>query len=457
MRHFLRKNNYKFIDRFKKNESGSILPIAAVFVLILVVISGAAVDITRAVSEREKLAHALDASALALATRLSSVEMDDDEIREFLEGSLRANLLGAATTDDAIANIAFEIDEDEGTVLVSSNASVGTYFTSIGGLGPETFDVGTFAEVSFSNTTVELAMVLDVTGSMGGKIGALRDAANSMVDILLPAEIDPDDSKVRISLVPYAEGVNLGSYASTVTQGSSTSDNCVSEREGAQGFTDAVYNYAGANSEFFIGGVDYWVYDDGSSNSWYTGQDYCPDSEVVPLTADHDVLENAIDDLEANGGTGGQVGIAWGWYTISPRWASLWPTDSDPLAYSEGTNLKFALIMTDGVFNADFTRMTTDCDGGCAEAEYAVEWYTANPSMSDAPATRAVQLCDAMSDEGVEVFAIYFDTGGSGYGDTLMSRCASSSDNYYLAENSSDLEQAFAAIARKIQRIYISK
>ena len=49
-------------------------------------------------------------------------------------------------------------------------------------------------------------------------------------------------------------------------------------------------------------------------------------SEVMPLTSDVDALKAKINGLSASGGTAGHLGTAWAWYTLSPNWASLWPT-----------------------------------------------------------------------------------------------------------------------------------
>ena len=76
----------------------------------------------------------------------------------------------------------------------------------------------------YSDKTVEVAMMLDVTGSMAAnrsaktdKIGDLRDAASTAVDNLLDkATSDPNNPRVRVAIVPYAEAVNTGGLAGQV-------------------------------------------------------------------------------------------------------------------------------------------------------------------------------------------------------------------------------------------------
>ena len=69
---------------------------------------------------------------------------------------------------------------------------------------------------------------------MSGDMKTLRSASEGLVNILIPAETDEADSKVRISLVPYSQGVNLGAYAGPVkgsAHGYSDGSVCVSERQ----------------------------------------------------------------------------------------------------------------------------------------------------------------------------------------------------------------------------------
>ncbi|EEE43836.1 TadE/TadG family type IV pilus assembly protein [Roseibium alexandrii] len=460
------------ISKFNRNQDGSILPIFAGMVLVLVVIGGAAIDISRAVNAREKLAYAIDAAALSVATDLSTTVLRDNQIKTRIENSFRANLSDAEFLDQAIDNLDFDVDSNAGTVTVSSSAGLNNYFLNIpgfgkDGLGPDVFNFGTSAEVNYSRFDVELALVVDVTGSMAGDMGALRDAAEEVVDILIEDDASNSASKVRISLVPYSQGVNLGSYASTVTNGSTSWRNCVNEREGQQKYTDAVYNYDGTNSEYFHGLQSYFIWDYGSSENWSSARDDCPSSSLQPLTSDKNTLISDIRNLSSGGGTGGQTGVAWGWYTLSPNWTSLWPTDSDPEPYGNGTPdddvKKFALIMTDGDFNAQYGKEErTTCTGRgrnrvCTTNEYWVERYHRYSDYNDPPATRARTLCDAMKAENIEIFTVFFDTGGSAFGDDLMSYCASGSDYYYEADNKDELITAFSNIAKRIQQIYLSQ
>ncbi|MCK7614472.1 pilus assembly protein TadG-related protein [Roseibium sediminicola] len=448
------------------------LPIFALMVIFLVVVLGAGFDVSRAVNAREKLSYALDAAALTVATDLSTSVMTDAEITQALTASFKTNLQGTEFLDDAIANLTFSVDSENGIVRVASKASLKNYFIDFGGygkkaLGPEKFEFGTSSQVSYSRFDVELALVVDVTGSMAGDMKTLRSASEGLVNILIPADTDEADSKVRISLVPYSQGVNLGAYAGLVKGGAhgySDGSVCVSERQDYKDgnstykvkLTDDPYNYFDKTNPppkgTFYGG----------------GSDKCAKSSaMIPLTADRADLIKAIKALESSGGTSGQTGVVWGWNSLSPNYANLWPADSEPAAYDDDRVLKFAVIMTDGDNNRYYkfteTRLENVCTGKgkdktCQWKEIAVnawEEVSEGESYSNTSSTTQRDLCEAMKDAKIEVFGVYFGSNNNSAGAKNMKSCASDG-NYYQATSASGLIAAFANIARKIQSIYLS-
>ncbi|WP_417687345.1 pilus assembly protein TadG-related protein [Roseibium sp.] len=462
------------LRKFRDDVRGAVLPYVGLLGIVMVVVAGAGIDYGRAINEREIMAHALDAAALAVASQLSTSIMSDAEIGDMLEQTFEANLSALGYKNVALDNMTFTVDPDEGVVRVSSSINVPTYFVGLAGIGPETIPVRVNTEVNYSKFDVELTLVLDVTGSMGGDMGALKDASQELLNTLIPAGTAESDSKVRISIVPYSQGVNLGLNAATVTNGTATGG-CVTERLAPGNFTDDAYDYK----------VD--EEDDDPAVTYYFGggSSRCPLSQLQPLTANRRTLETSITGLVANGGTAGQTGIAWGWYTLSPEWANFWPAASAPEAYTNTDVLKFAVVMTDGDFNQqyDYVRDGEDCSGGEWQTQLVWRWtwrgwrqveervwvqncvpryrwnetYLSRATYNDPPATRAREICDAMADEGIEIYSIYFDTGGAGFGDDLMEACASSPRNYYTADSREDLINAFGNIAKKIQSIYLAK
>ena len=415
------------------------------------------------------MANALDAAALAIASELSSSPMSDKEINQSLEAWFAANLNDMGYADVAIENLQHTVDPETGTISVSSSVGVPTKFIHIGGIGPDTITVGVDTQVSYSKFDVELALVLDVTGSMSrdpNDMEALKKAATSLVDTLIPDRPHHQNSKIKISIVPYSQGVNLGEYATRVTNGNAGSKHCATERSGDKKYTDAIYNYDGNDSEFFGGETDYEMEMYSRPRKTYSTYAACPSTSLLPLTAKRTLLLKEIDELEGKNGTAGQTGISWGWYTLSPTWASLWPPESSPADYDDEDTLKFAVIMTDGGFNMQYDSEEVTSTTGChnifrkCETTTTKTWYQTwypYPDYNDEPAARGREFCDAMKKEGIRIYSIFFETVDSNFGKKLMSYCASESSNFYYASSQSDLISAFGNIAKKVQAVYLAK
>jgi Flp pilus assembly protein TadG len=457
---------------FVAESSGSILPIFGLMVIMMLVIAGGAFDISRTVNAREKLSYAIDAAALSVAAELSTTVMSDAEITQALEDSFRANLSQAEFLDDVIVNLEFDVDPENGTIEVCSSAMLGTYFIDLGGygkdaLGPDVLGFGTCGSVTYSRFDVELALVLDVTGSMRNDMDTLRDAADGLVDILIPDGTDEEDSKVRISLVPYSQGVNLGPYADKVkgdAYGYSDGSDCVTER---QDYDDGSETY---EVKYTDKPYDYYDETDPppAATFYGGGSNRCSSvSEMIPLTADREVLVDAIADLDDNGGTAGQTGVVWGWNSLSPFYAEVWPTDSKPEAYDNEDVLKFAIIMTDGDNNRyyEFVEEEESCGWKYTWSGWRWECNTVtvndwrergeSESYSNTSSTDQRALCEAMKQAGIEIFGVYFGSNNSSAGSRNMQSCASDG-NYYQATSADELINAFSNIAKKIQQIFIS-
>ncbi len=87
--------NFKINRRFLTQREGAVLPIFALMVIFLIVVMGAAVDVSRTVNAREKLSYAIDAAALSVAADLSTSLMTDEQIKQALTDSFKSNLDGA--------------------------------------------------------------------------------------------------------------------------------------------------------------------------------------------------------------------------------------------------------------------------------------------------------------------------------------------------------------------------
>lgn len=219
--------------------------------------------------------------------------------------------------------------------------------------------------------------------------------------------------------------------------------NCVTERVGTSAHTD-----------------------DAPATS-YIGRDYpggdglvaCNTSNMItPLTSDRSALTTAIDNMSINGSTAGQIGAEWGWYMVSPNWASQWPDDINrPKAYGTSELVKVVVLMTDGEFN------TAHCNGVTAE-NYAVGSVPTNDRIDTsvctpaaAPFTLAQNTCTAMKQKGVVIYTVGFQLNTALEGDEFLAACATSTSHAYLASTNEELRENFKEIATSITKLRLSK
>ena len=223
--------------------------------------------------------------------------------------------------------------------------------------------------------------------------------------------------------------------------------NCVSERAGAQAYTDAAP------------AVGQWI-----GRNYPDSNNSCLGSQISPLSSDIDSLKSKINGYTATGSTAGQIGIAWGWYMVSPSFGSLWGSaDSRPADYEPSKTLKAVVLMTDGDFNTPYCQGVISRDapsnGSAGRAEFQI-----NCSDNGSPFAQSVAMCDAMKRENVVVYTVGFglgtNRGGAGVDTAIevMEACATSKDKHFFQANSgTDLKEAFKAIGRDITRLRIAR
>ncbi len=129
---------------------------------------------------------------------------------------MKANLKSYPNVTLEEDQTSFTLSGDD-VVIADARVQVKTLVANIflppyGQLMDDYLPVGSHSEVDRSSRNIEVALVLDVTGSMGGqKIADLKTAAKELVDIIVQPVQTPYYSK--LALVPYSMGVNLGSNA----------------------------------------------------------------------------------------------------------------------------------------------------------------------------------------------------------------------------------------------------
>ncbi|WP_411818119.1 hypothetical protein [Hyphococcus sp. DH-69] len=202
--------------RFARNNDGNIIFLFAFMLSVLFLFAGGAVDYTRWNAVRADMIESMDASSLALA-QLSATDPDltTEELkaygRKFFEANFNYenNLLPGW-------NIEFTLD-DEAVVLTCVTGKLKTYLLGVAGI--KKLDIDKCVEITKRGSgRVELALVLDVTGSMGNKIDgvkkidSLKDAVETLLDVMYGEKTESDN--IKIGVVPFNAYVNVGEAAS---------------------------------------------------------------------------------------------------------------------------------------------------------------------------------------------------------------------------------------------------
>jgi len=378
-------------------------------------------------------------------------------------------------------------------VEVIATAKVPTSFMQVLNIGSMT--VTARAVVNRQVRGLELALVMDNTGSMrsGGKMDAMKDAAAELIDILYGEREEVED--FYVSLVPYAAMVNVGNQREAWLQGynpagfgATSWKGCVEARIDVAGLdssdlppsdglwnpalwpsTEGVYPSTGDN-DWNNGNIDE---SNGAQNDGLGPNLGCGPAITPLITRKSDVL-TAIDEMLPwhRGGTMANLGLAWGWRTISPQWRGLWGGDTPaflPFDYGEDFMDKAVVLLTDG--ENQWYDWPVGLPGKPDVGTYPGADYTAYgrlneerlgagiDSNSEAKAeinSRMADLCTAMKAQNIILFTILFQVNDSDT-ETLYQDCATSPDHFFDAESNGELESVFQTIGTELANLRLSE
>lgn len=394
-----------FFQALARNERGSIATFLAVAVIPLVAFGGLAVDSARGYLAKQRLSYAIESAALAAAK--AGVNATDAEIEEIGNRYFNANF-PAGSMGSMNLDVTYAISTNKREITVNASTDIQTAMMTV--LGIDTMTVGSQVTALRESKGLELVLALDNTGSMGGYVDDLEDAAQQLLDVLY-GETDTVEN-LWVSVVPFDTRVNLANYAGNVAFAPSDANRvCANPRPSPYTTDEAAPSTSAFNSEY---------------TQWSRG---CKGAPALALTAEKSTVEAALADMDAEGYTRIDVGASWAHRMLSPAWRGLWGNAELPLDYNTPLMDKAAIIMTDGENNPK---------DGTSKA-------TAN--------ARLLESCTAMKADNIIVYTIQYRDDDEDL-KTLMKNCATSNQHYFYAEDD-DLTSVFDQIANQLSNLRI--
>lgn len=184
-----------------RDQSGNVAMIWALTMVGLLGTVGLGVDMTRAHSARQQLQMAADGAVLA-AERASALPFARRE--DIARQHILANLPTGVNPDD----IQITLIETEDGHRVEARAPSQLTLARLISNGETAFRVTVSADAAAgAPEPIEVALVLDNTGSMRNDMNALRQGADAMAEALFDAT---RGENFRMAVVPYVAAVNIG-------------------------------------------------------------------------------------------------------------------------------------------------------------------------------------------------------------------------------------------------------
>jgi Flp pilus assembly protein TadG len=399
------------VNKFLRNISGNVGLMFGVAAIPLLIGCGVAVDMVRMNNANTILQAAADAAALAGAT--SKKLNNPVQISKLVNDFLVVNGLPKSITSGI--KIEQGKNPQTGGFKVKVTGQFSTTLMSLAGI--KAMDVTGLSEVNLGIQGMEVALVLDNTGSMAGaKLDALKTAAKNLISILETGKADYAD--LKFGLVPFSQYVNVGMpnfFASWLNKPVNFAlwNGCVGSRTAPLDLNgDAI----GEKYPAVTSGV-------------------CP-TPIVPLTTNTATIVPQIDAMIAQGGTYIPGGVLWGWNVLSPDAPFTEGRTDAQNAVINGR--KVMVVMTDGTNTISPTAPTHD---------------GADAAISNANFTT---MCASVKAAKIEIFTVLFEE-PSPVIKGLMRDCASAPDHFFDATSGASLISSFEAIARKLSDVRLTQ
>jgi len=423
------------IGNFATARGGNVTLIFGIALIPVVGLVGAALDYSRANSDRTQMQAALDAAGLMLskeAPNLSVAQMTQKATNYFNAEFTRPDALNKqiTVTYNAAAS----------SLTLTGTANVDTTLMRL--FGKTTMPISTTTTITWGLTKLRVALVLDNTGSMTqtdatgtSKISALKTASHQFLTTMQNAGGNPGD--IQVAIIPFNMFVKVDptlyktkpwiDWSFTGTVGGSGDDGGSSGCDGGDDdsnpchptpstwngcFTDRTQPYDVQNTTPVVG----------NPATWFPAVN-CSMATIMPLSYNWTALSAKVDQMNAAGTTNQTIGLAWGWQAL---------TAGDPLNAPTMTpdTQQVVILLTDGLNTQN-------------------RWTT-NQSAID---LRTQAACTNMKNAGVLVYTVLVMSGDS----SILQQCASKPSMYFALNSAGQIVTTFNQIGTSLAHLRIAR
>ncbi|MEB8387438.1 pilus assembly protein TadG-related protein [Rhodobacteraceae bacterium KMM 6894] len=354
----------RWLSTFYREEDGAVVALTLFVLLLMLVAGGIATDFMRHEMERAKLQNTLDTATLAAAGAPFG-STPKDIVEDYFAKAKMSSYLNEIKDTDVIATT------NSTSITASADKTIDTYLMKLSGVKQLSMHAVSTAERRVPH--LEVAMVLDVSGSMGSnsKLTNLKTAAKQFVTTILSGS---KPGEAVLSVVPFSWDVTPGTDIFDALNVDTRQNYSTCLEFDADDYTSAAIDPSVQQTQMIYTSM----YDNGFGTSklnstyrtCYT-EEY---NEILAYQISETRLHAKINSLQANGNTSGHMGMKWGAALLDPKFSTvktaLTATQVDPdevvaegdtaemvvsslvgdvpAAYTEPETLKIIVMMGDG-------------------------------------------------------------------------------------------------------------
>jgi Flp pilus assembly protein TadG len=407
------------LARLRRDRRANVAPIFALAVVPILGLTGTAVDYSNANAARTAMQAALDTTALMLskeAQNLTPTQLNDKARQYFT-----ANISNTEAKNIVVTPVFTSPQSGSFVLDVSASATVDLHFMSM--FGQNSLPISSSTEVKWGIKKLELAMVLDNTGSMAqsGKMTALKTASHNLLTTLKNAAKKAGD--VKVAIIPFDVTVKPGTtykdeFWIDFAQNSISKNSwegCVQDRDKSP---NSINNNVKDTTP--VQGDDHTYFPAVQCGSLVT---------LMPLTDVFDStglqnLNNKVDAMTPAGNTNTTIGLVWGWHALTSN-----------LPLTQGAEPapdldKVIIMLTDGTNTED-------------------RWSTTQSAIDG----RMQTACANVKAANIKIYTVRVIDGNA----SLLQGCATNPTMYYNVQQASELNNVFSSIAQQLAVLRIAR